>query len=67
MRVLRITSGVAVLLITLAFGGHVLHHSFSETSHEAIRGPGFWAAIGIAMLVGIFSFVGGCLLLRRNE
>jgi hypothetical protein len=67
MRILRLVCGIAVLLITLAFGEHVLHHSFAEASHEAIRSRAFWAVIGIAMVVAIFGFVGGCLLLRRNK
>lgn len=66
MRILNISSGVAVLLVTLAFG-HLLHHFFVGASHQDIQSPAFGAGLAFAVLVGIFSFIGGCLLLRRNR
>jgi hypothetical protein len=63
---LNILSGVAVLLVTLAFG-HLLHHYFIDASHEAIRSSTFWVGLAVAVVVGIFSFIGGCLLLRRSR
>jgi hypothetical protein len=66
MRTLKILSGVAVLLTTLHHA-HALHHSFVLASHEDIQSPMFWAAMGMAAVVGIFSFIGGCLLLSRNH
>jgi hypothetical protein len=53
MRIVNILSGLAVLFTTLAFA-HLLHHYFL-------------AGIGIGVVIGIFSFVGGCLLLRRGR
>jgi hypothetical protein len=66
MRILNILSGVAVLFTTLAFG-HLLHHHFLNASHEDIHSPAFLAAMATAVVLGILSFIGGCLLLRRGR
>jgi hypothetical protein len=65
MRIVNILSGLAVLFTTLAFA-HLLHHHFlhaGETAHSAT----FLAGMGICVAVGIFSFIGGCLLIRRGR
>jgi len=65
MRILNILSGVAVLIITLGFGAHLLHHIFVQASHQVIQSPAVWAGIAAVVVVGIFSSIGGCSLLRR--
>lgn len=64
MRILNLLSGVAVLLTTLAFG-HLLHRYFADAPHESLHDPSFLTAMATGVTVGIFSFIGGCFLLRR--
>ena len=66
MRTVNILSGMAVLLTTLAFG-HLLHRYFVNAPHEAVHDPAFLAGTATGVVVGIFSFIGGCLLLRRGR
>lgn len=65
-RVLNIVSGVSVLLATLAFA-HLIHHFWSHSPQESYQSPVFWMGIVFAVIVEIFAFVGGCLLLRRGR
>jgi hypothetical protein len=65
MRILNLLSGAAVLLTTLAFG-HLLHRYFVDAPHdESLHDAGFLAGMAIGVTIGIFSFVGGCFLVRR--
>jgi hypothetical protein len=64
MRVLRIASGIAVLLTTAAYG-HLVHHFCTHHSWAA-HDASFFAALALAAVVGILSFVGGILLLWRG-
>jgi hypothetical protein len=64
MRILNILSGVAVLLTTLAFG-HLLHRYFLGAPPESLHDPGFVTGMAFGITIGIFSFIGGCFLLRR--
>jgi hypothetical protein len=66
MRILNILSGLAVLFTTLAFG-HLLHHHFLHASHDELHNPAFLAGMTALVLVGVLSFIGGCLLLRRGR
>jgi hypothetical protein len=65
MRIVNILCGLGVLFTTLAFA-HLLHHYFLNAG-EAAHSPPFLAGMGIGIVVGIFSFLGGCLLLRGGR
>ncbi len=66
MRVLNILSGIAVLLTTLALG-HLLHRYFVGGLPGNVHDPAFLAGMAAGVAVGLFSFIGGCLLLRRGR
>jgi hypothetical protein len=65
MRVLNIICGISVLLVTLHLG-HAIHHFYSHAVTDQMSAASLWAGIVIAAIIGGFSFVGGCLLLRRG-
>jgi F0F1-type ATP synthase assembly protein I len=66
MRSVTLLSGVAVRLTTLAFG-HLLHRYFASAPPAAIHDVSFLAGMIAGVVIGIFSFTGGCLLLRRGR
>jgi hypothetical protein len=65
MRIVSILSGLAVLFTTLAFG-HLMHRYFVNAG-EAAHSPPFLVGMAIGIVVGIFSLIGACLLLRRGR
>jgi hypothetical protein len=64
MRVLNTVCGVAVLLNALHMG-HAVHYFLTIAAQESMHGVEMWAGVIAAVIVGILSFVGGCLLLRQ--
>jgi hypothetical protein len=66
-RMLSLSSGIAVLLVTLGFGGHLMHHVFVEISHQALRTPAIWMFMLAGLVVWTLSCIGGCLLLKGNR
>ena len=64
MRALRLICGVAVLLTSLHLV-HVVHHFVAEPPRDMSAGT-IWAGAAAAAVIGVLSFVGGCLLVRSK-
>jgi len=64
MRALNILCGFAVLLNSLHLV-HAIDHFSHQALREGLHGPALWAAVTAAIIIGMFSFVGGFLLLKR--
>lgn len=62
MRALKIVCGIAVLLVAF----HMVHGIHHVVSHDGAHGAGMWALVLTAVVVDVFAFVGGVLLLRRS-
>jgi len=51
-------------MTTLAYA-HLLHHYYLGAGPEPFQNPVFVVGFSFAVGVGIFSFIGGAILLRR--
>jgi hypothetical protein len=60
MRILNLISAIAVLFTSLAFI-HLFHHFATHAPHDQ---PWVWVLLAVMVMAGIFSFVGGFLLLK---
>jgi hypothetical protein len=78
MRVVKILSGISVLITTLAFA-QMLHRNTLQhleflrhldsihAPHQQARNPSFLVGLFTGLIIVVFSFVGGCLLFRRDR
>ncbi|HKS81359.1 MAG TPA: hypothetical protein VJR23_07615 [Candidatus Acidoferrales bacterium] len=65
MRALNIACGIAVLLLSLHMI-HAIQHFLAEPP-DGFHGAPFACAVAFAVVVDIFSFIGGCLLIVRRK
>jgi hypothetical protein len=67
MRILNIVCGFSIILTTM-HSAHLLHHHFwGDASPDVVHSSAFWAGLAVVGLMGIFSLIGGCLLLKRSR
>ena len=64
MRTLSIFCGIGVLFTTLGYG-HLVAHFLTHRHSGESQLLWFWSAAALAIAAGIFSLIGGCLLLKR--
>jgi hypothetical protein len=62
MRAVSILCGIGVLFTTLGYA-HLVTHFLTHTHAGQTHQPWFWALSALAIAAGIFSAVGGFLLL----
>jgi hypothetical protein len=60
MRVLKILSGIAVLLNSVHLA-HAMHHFYALDPQHNLA---FWAGMVLAILIDLLCFVGGYMLLK---
>ncbi len=65
MNKLSFWTGIAVLFTTLGYAHLVYHFIWHANRHGA--GASMWAGIAFGALAGVFSFIGGCLLIRSSR
>lgn len=66
MKVLRVSSSVSVLLISLAFGAQLVLHILVQ-SHGLARNPDAFAGVVVVVILGGLSCIGAYLLLTSNH
>jgi len=66
MRILTVLCGAAILFATAAFT-HLLIHYYSHASPRDLHSAGFLAGMALGAVIGILSFTGAVLLIRRGH
>jgi hypothetical protein len=65
MRALNMVCGIAVLILSLHMV-HAIHHFISHPPDEA-HGAVFFCVLVAGIAIGVLSFIGGILLVKRNN
>ncbi len=66
MRILNFLCGLAVVLTTLAYS-YLLRRYYLSAGPDAFQNPVFVVGFSFGVGVGIFSLIGGALLIRRGR
>jgi hypothetical protein len=65
LNILKVVSGICVVLVSLHLI-HALHHFHFMAMRDGMSPSALWGGTALGALIGIFSFVGGILLLTRK-
>jgi hypothetical protein len=65
LNILKVVSGICVVLVSLHLV-HALHHFHFMATQDGMSPSALWGGMALGALIGIFSLIGGVLLLMRK-
>lgn len=65
MNILKAVCGICIILVSLHLV-HALHHFHFMATQDGMLPSALWGGTALGALIGIFSLIGGILLLMRK-